>query len=302
MNSSDFGQLLIFHSIAQENSISGAAKRLGIAVPSVSKSLKNLEKKIGMPLFLRSTRRMQLTETGLKLWQDTQQPIAQLQQIWQQLDEQYHEPHGTVRITLSQVHFELIFKPVYAEFCRHYPDIVLEFSINNATVDLVTEYFDLGLRLGHSLNDNVIAKRIYPTMRQGLYVSEAYAERHGIPQSLDELPQHKIISFRFMSSGKIDPFFLNVNGEAQLFAHDNSLIFNDLLMITDATQQGMGIGRIFEPLAPKKGLIPVLEPHWISFPESYIYYPPMSHQPKKVRVLLDFLAEQSEAKGDEFKK
>ena len=260
MNSSDFGQLLIFHSIAQENSISGAAKRLGIAVPSVSKSLKNLEKKIGMPLFLRSTR----------------------------------EPHGTVRITLSQVHFELIFKPVYAEFCRRYPDIVLEFSINNATVDLVAEHFDLGLRLGHSLNDNVIAKRVYPTMRQGLYVSEAYAERHGIPQSIDELHRHKIISLRFMSSGKIEPFFLNVNGEAQPFDHDNSLIFNDLLMIADATQQGMGIGRIFEPLAPKQGLIPVLEPHWISFPESYIYYPPMSHQPKKVRVLLDFLAEQSE--------
>ncbi|WP_373778538.1 LysR family transcriptional regulator [Glaesserella sp.] len=291
MNSSDFGQLLIFHSIAQENSISGAAKKLNIAVPSVSKSLKNLEKKIGVPLFLRSTRRIQLTETGLKLWQETQLPMEQLKQIWQTLDEQYHEPNGTVRITLSQVHFDLIFKPVYAEFCRRYPEIVLEFSINNAKVDLLAENFDLGVRLGHSLSENVVAKRIYPPMRQGLYVSQQYAEQHGIPHSIKELAQHRLISLRFISSGKIEPLFLRVNGENQLIPFDNTLIFNDTSMLIDAVSQGMGIGRIFEPLVPKQGFVPVLAQHWLTFPESYIYYPPMQHKPKKVQLLLDFLAE-----------
>ncbi|MDH2996996.1 LysR family transcriptional regulator [Pasteurellaceae bacterium LFhippo2] len=289
MNSSDFGQLLIFHSIVQENSISGAAKKLEIAVPSVSKALKNLENKIGMPLFLRTTRKLQLTETGMKLWQETQLPLEQLQQIWQKLDEQYHEPNGTIRITLAQVHFELIFKPIYAEFCQRYPKITLEFSINNATVDLITENFDLGVRLGHSLNENVVAKQIYPAMRQGLYVSRSYTEKFGIPQTIEELAEHQMISFRFISSGKIDPLFLNVEGKNQLIPHPNTLIFNDTSMITDAVLQGMGIGRIFEPLAQQQDLIPVLEQHWITFPESYIYYPPMAHKPKKIQVLLDFL-------------
>lgn len=293
MNQSDFGQLLIFHTIVKENSISGSAKKLGIATPSVSKSLKNLEQKIGSPLFLRSTRKLQLTETGLALFEQTTPAIATLDTAWQSLSELAKQPSGTVRITLSQVHFELIFKPIYAKFCAMYPDILLEFSINNALVDLIDDGFDLGVRMGGTLTDNVVAKPVYPSMKQGFYISKNYAKTHGIPTTPNDLTAHRLISLRFMSSQKLEPLFVHIDGENVLQMQDSALIFNNANEIIDATVQGLGMGRIFEPLAQKwvesGELIPILQPFWVTFPPSFVYYLPNKNKAKRVQVLLDFL-------------
>lgn len=289
MNQSEFGQLLVFHTIIQEKSITNAAKKLGITVPSVSKALKTLEARIGIPLLLRTTRRLQLTETGEQLYQQTKAPLIDLQIAWQSVGDQYQQPSGIVKITLSQVHFELIIKPIYAEFCRRYPKIVLEFSINNATVDLIETGFDLGIRFGDNLMETVVARPIYPAFRQGLYVSTDYAKRYGIPTTIDELQQHRLIGFRFMSSQRIEPLFLSVDGDNKLQPIENMLIFNDTEQILDATRQGLGIGRIFEPLAKDSSLVPVLRAHWVTFPENYLYYLPTQHRAKKLQVLIDFL-------------
>jgi len=291
MNQSDFGQLLIFHSIVQEKSITNAAKKLGITVPSVSKALKTLERNVGIALFVRTTRKLQLTDAGEQLYSQTREPISRLQNTWQHIGDQYQQPSGLVRITLSQLHFELIFKPFYAEFCARYPKIILEFSINNASVDLIEAGFDLGVRFGNNLTDNVVAKPIYPAFRQGLYISLDYASKYGIPKTLDDLQYHRMIGFRFMSSNRIEPLFLQINGENKLQPIENTLIFNDSEQVLDATLQGLGIGRIFEPLATNSALVPVLEEYWITFPANYLYYLPTPVKAKKIQLLIDFLME-----------
>lgn len=96
MNQSDFGQLLIFHSIVQEKSITNAAKKLGITVPSVSKALKTLERNVGIALFVRTTRKLQLTDAGEQLYNQTREPISRLQNTWQHIGDQYQQPSGLV--------------------------------------------------------------------------------------------------------------------------------------------------------------------------------------------------------------
>ena len=181
MNASDFGQLLVFQAIAEEKSITAAAKKLNLAVPSVSKSLKLLEHKMGVPLFTRTTRTIQLTDSGLQLWQNTSAHLIALNQAFEEVSEQHQTPRGTVKITLSQVHFDLIFKDILLDFYAQYPHITLDFSINNATVNLAEQGFDLGIRFGNTLADGVVARKIYPSIRQGIYVSNSYVEKYGIP-------------------------------------------------------------------------------------------------------------------------
>ena len=297
MNASDFGQLLVFQAIAEEKSITAAAKKLNLAVPSVSISLKLLEHKMGVPLFTRTTRTIQLTDSGLQLWQNTSAHLIALNQAFEEVSEQHQTPRGTVKITLSQVHFDLIFKDILLDFYAQYPHITLDFSINNATVNLAEQGFDLGIRFGNTLADGVVARKIYSSIRQGIYVSNSYVEKYGIPQSPNDLAAHRMIGFYFMTAKKIEPFLLNIDGVVQeVFVH-NVLILNDTDKIISAIHAGVGIGRIFDnaPDVALNGLIPVLEENWLCFPETFLYFMPNRYKAKRVQVVIDFLLQKNQA-------
>lgn len=293
MNSTEYGQLLIFQRIAEEGSIAGCARVMGISVPAVSKALKQLEKRLGVPLFQRSTRRIQLTETGIQLLAQTKGAVANLSQAFENAKAHAEIAQGTVRITLSQVAFALILQPVYAEFCRRFPQILLDISINNATVNIIDEKFDLGIRFGNSLEDGIVARRLTPPIREGLYASKRYAQQHGLPQTIDELAQHRLIGYRFITANRFHPLTLMENGQPRTIEMPFSLICNDSEMAIDAIRQGIGIGRIFEPQwqqqPDKADFIPVLEAHWQPFPPHYLYFQPQAQKAKRVQVVIDFL-------------
>ncbi|OOF41679.1 LysR family transcriptional regulator [Rodentibacter mrazii] len=297
MNSTEYGQLLIFQNIAKEGSISACARTLGISVPAVSKSLQQLEKRLGVPLFQRSTRKIQLTETGIQLLAQTGEAVENLAAAFEKAKKLAQTPTGTVRITVSQVAFSLIIQPIYAEFRRHYPHILLDISINNATVNLIEERFDLGIRFGNSLEDGMVARKLTGDIREGLFISPQYAQQHGTPRTIAELAQHQLIGYRFITANRFHPLTLMVNGQPQLIEMPMSLIINDSEMMIDAIRQGFGVGRIFEPqyerLESKMDLLPILKPHWQTFQPLYLYYPPKSQNAKRVQVLIEFLQEKA---------
>ncbi len=295
MNSIEYGQLLVFQTIAREGSISACARTLGISVPAVSKSLQQLEKKLGVPLFQRSTRKIQLTETGIQLLAQTLDAVDTLAMAFEKAKTLAHTPTGTVRITVSQVAFSLILQPIYAEFCQCYPHILLDISINNASVNLIEERFDLGIRFGNHLEEGMIARQLTRNIREGLFISPDYAKRYGIPKTVEELSQHRLIGYRFITANRFHPLTLVVDGYPQVIDMPVSLIINDSEMVIDAIQQGLGIGRIFEPqyerLINRENLLPILEPYWQTFQPLYLYYQPKSQNAKRIQVFIDFLME-----------
>ena len=111
MDNSFYGQLNVFQTIAQEGSISAAARKLEIAVPSASQSLKLLEQKIGVPLFHRSTRNIQLTDAGRQLLERTEQSMATLHQAFEEVRNFGGQVSGTVRITMARVMYQLVLRP-----------------------------------------------------------------------------------------------------------------------------------------------------------------------------------------------
>lgn len=298
INGSIYGYLTVFHAIVTEGSIAAAARKLQIASPSVSNSLKLLEQHIGLPLFNRTTRKIELTEAGLRLYDSSQSAMQELAFAVESVHDLGQVPSGSVRITVPRIAYLLILKPHFAEFCRRYPDIQLEISVFDGTVDILKEGFDLGIRFGHSIEENMVAKKVLAPFKGGLYVSKAYAERFGVPQTLTELQQHTLIGFRFMTANRLFPLTLIDHEQEVNIDMPTGLIANSLEVVLDAIRQGLGIGRVFEPIlaleADANDFIPVLEPHWKSYPPLSLYYLQHSQKAKRVRALIEFLIEKME--------
>ncbi|WP_231924942.1 LysR substrate-binding domain-containing protein [Gallibacterium salpingitidis] len=189
----------------------------------------------------------------------------------------------------------MVLQPHYDEFCQQYPQIQLELSIDNAVVDIVEQYFDFGIRFGHSIEDGMIAHQLTAPMQEGLFVSKRYAQQYGIPTTLEELSTHPLIGHRFITHNRINPLTVNIQGIEKQIQMKSQLILNDTEMVLDAILQDFGIGRIFDlryqQLAQRDQLIPVLPQYWRQFPALYLYYFPRQQQLKRAKAVIDFLLE-----------
>lgn len=193
MNNVIYNQIRIFQSIAHEGSISAAARKLEITPPSVSKALKLLEQHIGYPLFVRTTRRIELTDAGQQLLQQTSDAVNSLEKALENIKEQNQKPSGLIRITLSRFAYLLILKPAMAAFCQQYPGIQLEIFVYDGTLNIIDERFDLGIRFGDILEGGVVARQLMKPFREGLYASTEYLKAFGTPVSPVDLQQHRLI-------------------------------------------------------------------------------------------------------------
>ncbi len=293
MNNVIYNQIRIFQSIAYEGSISAAARKLEITPPSVSKALKLLEQHIGHPLFVRTTRRIELTDAGQQLLQQTSDAVNSLEKALENIKEQNQKPSGLIRITLSRFAYLLILKPAMAAFCQQYPGIQLEISVYDGTINIIDERFDLGIRFGDILEGGVVARQLMKPFREGLYASAEYLKEFGTPASPPDLHQHRLIGYRFITNNRILPLILNDKGEQLTVDMPGQLISNDIDVMADGIRNGLGIGRLFEPIyqlqPDKEKFIPVMEPYWKTYPPVYLYYPKNAGKSKRVKALIDFL-------------
>ncbi|WP_456309896.1 LysR substrate-binding domain-containing protein [Serratia proteamaculans] len=293
MNNAIYNQIRIFQSIAREGSISAAARKHEITPPSVSHALKLLEQHIGHPLFVRTTRRIELTDIGQQLLERTAVAMDSLEQSVQSIRDQNQEPSGLVRITLSRFAYLLILKPVMAAFCQQYPGIQLDISVYDGTVNIIDDRFDLGIRFGDILDGGVVARPLMKPFREGLYASSAYLAEYGTPEAPADLYQHKLIGYRFITNNRILPLILDDHGEQLTVEMPGQLISNDIEVMADGIRNGLGIGRLFEPIhrlqPDREKLIPVMERYWKIYPPVYVYYPKSAGKTKRVKTLIDFL-------------
>lgn len=293
MNNAIYNQIRIFQSIAREGSISAAARKHEITPPSVSHALKLLEQHIGHPLFVRTTRRIELTDIGQQLLERTAVAMDSLEQSVQSIRDQNQEPSGLVRITLSRFAYLLILKPVMAAFCQQYPGIQLEISVYDGTVNIIDDRFDLGIRFGDILDGGVVARPLMKPFREGLYASSSYLAEYGTPEAPADLYQHKLIGYRFITNNRILPLILDDHGEQLTVEMPGQLISNDIEVMADGIRNGLGIGRLFEPIhrlqPDREKLIPVMERYWKTYPPVYVYYPKSAGKTKRVKTLIDFL-------------
>ncbi|MEF1184818.1 LysR substrate-binding domain-containing protein [Vibrio sinaloensis] len=298
MKGTTYNQLQVFQAIVQEGSIRGAARKLEMAAPSVSQSLKLLESNVGLTLFNRTTRKIELTDAGRLLHERTLAAMESLNYALESVQELTEEPSGKLCITVPKFVYNTYLKSIFADFCRQYPQIKLEISISDATLDIIKEGIDLGIRFGSIVEEGMVAKKLTEPMKEALFASPQYLEKHGIPRSLQDLSDHKLIQYRFITSNKYAQLNLMEDGQQTRVEIPYGLVVNDTDLMVDAAKEGLGIGRLVLPALKaelKTGeLIPVLEDKWPTYPGLYLYFSRNSQRVKRVRVLIDYLMERFE--------
>lgn len=203
-----------------------------------------------------------------------------------------------MNITVPCFVYQSFLRPIYSEFCQLYPEVQLEIHISDATLDIIKDGHDIGIRFGDKVEQGMIARQLTPPTQEALFASPDYIAEHGAPRTPTELQQHRLIQYRFQGSNQTMAMKLKQGEQDIAVEMPVSLIVNDTDAMVDAAESGLGIGRIIAPLAReqlKNGrLVPILEAHWQPYPGFYLYFPQHSQKARRVRVLVDFLLEKSE--------
>ncbi|RWM33519.1 LysR family transcriptional regulator [Mesorhizobium sp.] len=291
MNRTDLSQLAVLATVAQCASFRGAARELGIAPSAVSHAVSTLEARLGVRLLARSTRSVSPTEEGAQLLERLRPALSEIDLALETAVEARDRPAGNLRLTVPRTAAHLTLTPRLGAFTAAYPDIVLEIVIEDRFTDVVEGGFDAGVRLGESLQRDMIAVRIGPDMRGAVVGAPSYFEAMPKPSHPRELVGHRCIRFRF-SSGILYRWEFEKDGEEIEIAAQGPLILDEDHLIAQAAMDGAGLAFVFEPYvrAPLADgrLIRVLEEWCPSFDGFFVYYPSRRQMRPALRAFVDF--------------
>ncbi|TFW19520.1 LysR family transcriptional regulator [Duganella callida] len=290
-----------FIAAADEGSFSAAARRLGITPAAVSKSVGQLEARLGVRLFQRSTRSLALTTDGERLYAQVRLPWGEIGDALTDLRQGAGKPAGTLKVSLAYAVGREYFLPLMDEFVRRYPDVVPDLHFDNRQVDLIAEGFDAAIGGGIELTDALIARELAPVSIV-LAASPAYLKAYPAPGTPQELARHRGLLRRSLSSGRLIPWTLkNSAGQEVVASVRPVMVLDDPEAIARAAAGGMGIGMLplphALPLLDGGALVRVL-PDWHADTRPLsIYYSSRKLVPAKVRVFVDYIVEQFRTSG-----
>lgn len=188
--------------VAQKLSFVEAADSLQIDPSALSRRIRRLEKRLGVRLFNRNTRRVALTEAGIVYLSHCQEVLAKLDQADAIVSHLSTEPRGLLRVTLPVIFGQRQIAPVLPEFLDRYPQINLDLSFTDRYVDILEESIDVAIRIGQVQEAQLVVQRLAPN-RRVLCASPAYLHKYGLPQSPKELAQHDCLNFSRLATGDI---------------------------------------------------------------------------------------------------
>lgn len=288
-----FEDLQTFVAVVEAGSFTAAADRLGIAKSAASRRMASLESRLGVQLLQRTTRRLNLTDTGRSFYERSARILADLDEAEAAVLQEHGELRGKLRIALP-LSFSIshMGKPI-AEFARRYPKVTFDLDLNDRRVDLVQEGADLALRIGRLSDSSLIARRLFDS-HTVVCASPAYLEEYGVPKTAEDLRDHHCLVYGNLSDptrwvgrdkeGTEHP----VDVQAALSATSGDFL-------SQMAAKGLGIALqptfIAGELIQRGELLPLLTDYeWPTMP-AYAVYPPTRHLSFRVRTFIDFLVE-----------
>lgn len=287
----NYNDLYLFMQVAREGSFTAAARRLGLAQSGVSRSIRELEERLGIQLLARTTRKLSLTQAGEQLYQTVESGFNALDMGLTTLAHYRHTPSGTVRINASQHAIDKLLLPKLAVFKQRYPDIRLELISESRFVDIIAERFDAGVRLGPEVGNGMVAVRITPDMEMAIVATPEHFRRYDFPQTPADLVIHPCIAYQF-ADGSLYQWELNQDDKKITHRPQGQWAFSDSYMEAEAARLGLGLAYVPEELVAddlERGvLIRVLQRYSQRLEGSFLYYPHRNVSPS-LRVVIDTL-------------
>ncbi|TIM10019.1 LysR family transcriptional regulator [Mesorhizobium sp.] len=300
MKRTHLSQLAVLATVAQCGSFRGAAKELAIAPSAVSHAVSSLEARLGVRLLARSTRSVAPTEAGAQLLDRLRPALSEIDLALESAVEARDRPAGNLRLTVPRTAAHLALTPRLGAFASAYPDIVLEIVIEDRFTDVVEGGFDAGVRLGESLQRDMIAVRIGPNLRGAVVGAPSYFATMPKPRHPHDLVGHRCIRFRF-SSGILYRWEFEKDGEEIELAVQGPLILDEDHLIANAAADGAGLAFLFEDYVREAlatgRLIRVLEDWCPPFDGFFAYYPSRRQMRPALRAFVDFFKIESRLVG-----
>ena len=290
-----------FIEVASTGSFSAAAKQLGVSAVAVSKNVATLERQLGVRLFQRTTRKINLTVEGQGYYEQCLGPLRELEAAQAVVQQSGKALSGLVRITSATPFGTGFILPILPKFQALHPKVQISIHLDDAVNDLVAQSYDIGIRVGKLSDSNLVARSISP-LPFVVCASPSYLAKRGTPMNLEDLIQHNCI--RLTRQGSHDPmlWFLSGNtAETDRQIRGNFLI-NDFSSLLSAAVQSQGLVCVPLPLAMpmfRSGqLRPVLTDLIESKIQVYLYYPNRQNLPARTRSLVDFILAQLKQEKD----
>lgn len=288
-----FEDLQAFVAVVEAESFTGAAERLGTAKSVVSRRVSALEERLGVQLLRRTTRTLNLTQTGRSFYEHSARILADLEEAESAVQQEHGELRGTLRVALPlSFGVRHMCKPI-ASFSRLHPKIRFDLDLNDRRIDLVEEGMDLAIRIGHLPDSSLVARRLFE-VRTVVCASPHYLSVHGEPKSPAELSEHDCLvysnlpdpeTWRWKDAGSRKQ---GVDVRVVMRASNGDLLAN-------AAAHGLGV--VLQPTflaseAIRRGnLVPILEDYEWPVSPAFAVYPPTRHLSYRVRAFIDFLAD-----------
>lgn len=291
----------VFLAIAEQGSLRGAARVLGLRPPAISYQLKALEDRLGVALVSRTTRSTELTDAGRALLRRAGPAMEELRNAIEDSRSLGQARKGSLRLTLPHIALELGVVTTLAEFRELYPMIEIELSFSDAFIDILTSGFHAGVRLGDHVHEDMMAVRLTPAMKEVFFAAPSYFIQYGVPERPEDLLRHHCIRYRYIASEQIAKW--QFKGEHGLTTIDTkgSWVVNDTGAVVSLAARGLGIGWLFRPIVQDEiqagRLVAVLDEYVLDRPGLFLYYPKQNTRIEAFRVFVDFVRRRSVALG-----
>lgn len=288
-----FEDIQAFIAVVDAGSFTAAAERLGAAKSAVSRRISALEERLGVQLLRRTTRALNLTETGRSFYEHGARILADLEEAEAAVQQEHGELRGTLRFALPLSFGVRHMCGPIATFSKRHPKVRFDLDLNDRRIDLIEDNFDIALRIGHLSDSSLIARRLFD-VRMVVCASAHYLNVHGTPETPEDLLDHQCLVY----SNLADPdhwSYRDRDGNKGTVKINVAMSASSGDFLCNAAAHGMGLAiqpSFIAAESIRRGtLVPILRDYSWPVSPAYAVYPPTRHLSYRVRAFIDFLVE-----------
>lgn len=294
MNKSGLVELEAVLAVARRKGFRTAAVELGMSASALSQTVANLETRLGIRLFHRTTRSVSLTDAGEEFVTRIAPALAEISEAKRCARSMQRNPSGTLRINASLGATRMIFEPIIVEYLRRQPRMTVDIVTDNRMIDIVSDGFDAGIRPSEDVPQDMVRVPIGNELEMAVVGTPEYFNKHPIPQNPWELERHNCIRTRH-SNGTIQRWEFSKHGEVCCPEIRGNLISDAPLVMHAASSNSLGLAYLAEWYVSKDieagRLIRVLEDWMPAIPRLALFYPAGKLVPSPLRALIDLIKE-----------
>jgi DNA-binding transcriptional LysR family regulator len=283
--------LVAFMTVAEKRGFSPAARALGVSASALSQAIRSLEARVGVPLFVRTTRSVSLTEAGERLLARSGPNLREALAAVEEASAGSDAVLGRLRLTVPRIAVPVVIEPVLPVLRQRHPQLSIEISVDDRSVDIVAEGYDAGIRLNEVVERDMVAVRASAPFRFVVVGAPFYLDERGRPRVPKDLLTHECIGYRSLTTGTLYQWEFERKGRELQVAVRGSIVCSDAGLMVRSAVAGLGLAYVNEQVvAAEVGagrLEVVLGDYAPEEPGFFLYFPSRAQKLPKLRALID---------------